>query len=185
MNKKPISKNQNSNWSKTLICRKQVRGFMKYFSISFLWGFFKWFFSGKEECGFAHFPTFGLQAYKKTYACICLIFLCFFWADQRFKMAVFFFNLRLSDLICRFYFDFGATFVGAGMIVSHVVNFSLLFGAVLSYGVMWPLIDRLKGNWFSESLQESDMKSLYGYKVSLQASNCLHTWDFFCYQWSA
>jgi hypothetical protein len=40
---------------------------MKYFSISFLWGFFKWFFSGKEDCGFEQFPTFGLQAWKQTY----------------------------------------------------------------------------------------------------------------------
>ena len=39
---------------------------MKYFSISFLWGLFKWFFSG-IECGFDQFPTFGLQAWKHTY----------------------------------------------------------------------------------------------------------------------
>ncbi|KAG6688189.1 hypothetical protein I3842_11G112300 [Carya illinoinensis] len=117
------------------MAKKQVRGFMKYFSISFIWGFFKWFFSGKDACGFAHFPTFGLQAYKKT-----------------------------------FYFDFNTTFVGAGMIVSHLVNLSLLLGAVLSYGLMWPLIDRLKGNWFPERLEESDMKSLYGYKVFLSVA---------------
>lgn len=115
--------------------KKQVRGFMKYFSVSFLWGFFKWFFSGKEECGFAQFPTFGLQAWKQT-----------------------------------FYFDFNTTFVGAGMICSHLVNISLLLGAVLSYGIMWPLIGKLKGKWFSESLQESDMKSLYGYKVFISVA---------------
>ncbi|KAJ6945944.1 hypothetical protein NC651_000882 [Populus alba x Populus x berolinensis] len=40
------------------------------------------------------------------------------------------------------------TFIGAGMLVSHLVNFSLLLGAVLSYGVMWPLIGQLKGDWF-------------------------------------
>jgi len=43
-----------------------VRGFMKYFSFSFLWGFFQWFFSGIEDCGFAQFPTFGLKAWKQT-----------------------------------------------------------------------------------------------------------------------
>lgn len=117
------------------MAKKQVKGFMKYFSISFLWGFFKWFFSGKEECGFAEFPTFGLKAWKQT-----------------------------------FYFDFSATYVGAGMICSHLVNLSLLLGAVLSYGMMWPLIGRLKGVWFAESLQESDMKSLYGYKVFLSVA---------------
>lgn len=114
------------------MAKKQVRGFMKYFSISFFWGFFQWFYRAKEDCGFKQFPTFGLQAWKQT-----------------------------------FYFDFSMTYVGAGMICSHLVNLSLLLGAVLSYGMMWPLINRLKGHWFSESLQESDMKSLYGYKVFL------------------
>ncbi|KAM1376779.1 metal-nicotianamine transporter YSL1-like [Malus sylvestris] len=117
------------------MAKKQVHGFMKYFSVSFLWGFFKWFYSATEECGFSQFPTFGLQAWKNT-----------------------------------FYFDFSMTFVGAGMICSHLVNLSLLLGSVLSFAVMWPLIGRLKGHWFSESLDEYDMKSLYGYKVFLSVS---------------
>ncbi|KAK7391844.1 hypothetical protein VNO78_20267 [Psophocarpus tetragonolobus] len=112
--------------------KKQVRGFTKYFCISFLWGLFKWFFSGIEDCGFEQFPTFGLQAWKQT-----------------------------------FYFDFSTTFVGAGMICSHLVNVSLLFGAVLSFGLMYPLIDRLKGDWFADHLEETNMKGLYGYKVFL------------------
>lgn len=67
--------------------------------------------------------------------------------------------------LCRFYFDFSMTYVGAGMICSHLVNLSLLLGAVLSYGIMWPLIRGLKGDWYSGSLSESSMKSLNGYKV--------------------
>ncbi|TKY52017.1 Metal-nicotianamine transporter YSL1 [Spatholobus suberectus] len=114
------------------MAKKQVRGFAKYFSISFLWGFFQWFFSGIEDCGFEQFPTFGLRAWKQT-----------------------------------FYFDFSMTFVGAGMICSHLVNLSLLLGAVLSFGLMYPLIDRLKGVWFPDNLEESNMKGLYGYKVFL------------------
>lgn len=51
------------------------------------------------------------------------------------------------------------------MICSHLVNLSLLLGAVLSWGVMWPLIGGLKGKWFPSSLPESSMKSLNGYKV--------------------
>lgn len=70
-------------------------------------------------------------------------------------------------MYCRFYFDFSMTYVGAGMICSHLVNLSLLLGAVLSYGVMWPLIDRLKGHWFPPTFEESNMKGLYGYKVPL------------------
>jgi hypothetical protein len=47
---------------------------MKYFSVSFLWGLFKWFFSGKEQCGggFEQFPTFGLKALKQTYVFVLL-----------------------------------------------------------------------------------------------------------------
>ncbi|XP_074291780.1 metal-nicotianamine transporter YSL3-like [Silene latifolia] len=112
------------------IAKQQVHGFMKYFSVSFLWGFFQWFYTGGNHCGFNQFPTFGLKAWKNT-----------------------------------FFFDFSMTYVGAGMICSHLVNLSLLFGAVLSWGIMWPLIGDLKGKWFASSLPESSMKSLNGYKV--------------------
>ncbi|KAI3501497.1 hypothetical protein L1887_29368 [Cichorium endivia] len=113
------------------MAKKQVRGFAKYFSASFLWGFFQWFFTGKEEeCGFVQFPTFGLKAWKNT-----------------------------------FYFDFSMTYVGTGMICPHIVNLSLLLGAVMSWGIMWPLIGRNKGDWYPTGLPESSMKSLNGYKA--------------------
>ncbi|XP_058086071.1 metal-nicotianamine transporter YSL2-like isoform X2 [Magnolia sinica] len=115
--------------------KKQVRGFARFFTVSFIWGFFQWFYSGGEGCGFSKFPTFGLQAFKQT-----------------------------------FYFDFSLTYVGAGMIISHmtsshVTNLSLLLGAVISWGIMWPLIRKVEGDWYPESLPESSMRSLQGYKV--------------------
>ncbi|KAK4488381.1 hypothetical protein RD792_004142 [Penstemon davidsonii] len=110
--------------------KKQVRGFMKFFSFSFLWSCFQWFYSGGDKCGFINFPTFGLKAWKHS-----------------------------------FFFDFSMTYIGAGMICSHLVNLSLLLGAVLSYGVMWPLISNKKGDWFPDNIKESSMKSLNGYKV--------------------
>ncbi|XVF10144.1 hypothetical protein REPUB_Repub07fG0157300 [Reevesia pubescens] len=110
--------------------KKQVHGFVRFFSLSFLWAFFQWFYAGGDRCGFAQFPTFGLKAWKNS-----------------------------------FYFDFSMTYIGAGMICSHLVNLSLLVGAVLSWGVMWPLIGGLKGEWFPATLPESSMKSLNGYKV--------------------
>ncbi|XP_010919337.2 probable metal-nicotianamine transporter YSL9 [Elaeis guineensis] len=64
-----------------------------------------------------------------------------------------------------FFFDCSLTYVGAGMICSHLVNLSLLLGAVLSWGVMWPLISELKGDWYPANLPESSMRSLQGYKV--------------------
>ncbi|KAJ4957058.1 hypothetical protein NE237_013841 [Protea cynaroides] len=112
------------------MAKKQVFAFAKFFSVSFLWSFFKWFYSGGEICGFSQFPTFGLKAWNQT-----------------------------------FYFDFSLTYIGAGMICSHLVNLSLLLGAVLSWGIMWPLIGGLKGDWFPGTLPESSMKSLNGYKV--------------------
>ncbi|KAG9133980.1 hypothetical protein Leryth_004676 [Lithospermum erythrorhizon] len=112
------------------MAKKQVHGFLKFFSTSFLWGFFQWFFSGGAKCGFGNFPTLGLKAYKQS-----------------------------------FYFDFSMTYVGAGMICSHLVNLSVLFGAILSWGIMWPLISKKKGEWFLASLKPDSMKSLNGYKV--------------------
>ncbi|KAK8560959.1 hypothetical protein V6N13_026394 [Hibiscus sabdariffa] len=112
------------------MAKKQVRGFLKFFSLSFLWAFFQWFYAGGATCGFSQFPTFGLKAWRNT-----------------------------------FYFDFSMAYIGAGMICSQLVNLSLLLGAVLSWGVMWPLIGGLKGEWFPATLPESSMKSLNGYKV--------------------
>ncbi|VFQ65421.1 unnamed protein product [Cuscuta campestris] len=110
--------------------KEQVRGFAKFTSLSFLWSFFQWFYSGGDQCGFANFPTFGLIAWKHS-----------------------------------FFFDFSMTYIGAGMICSHLVNFSLLLGAILSWGIMWPLITARKGSWFPASIPESSMKSLNAYKV--------------------
>ncbi|XP_019414914.1 PREDICTED: metal-nicotianamine transporter YSL3-like isoform X1 [Lupinus angustifolius] len=117
------------------MAKKQVRGFMKFFSASFLWAFFQWFYTGGDTCGFVQFPTFGLEAWKNT-----------------------------------FYFDFSMTYVGAGMICSHLVNLSVLLGAVLSWGIMWPLIKAQKGDWFPARIPESSMKSLNGYKVFISIS---------------
>ncbi|XP_042983482.1 metal-nicotianamine transporter YSL3-like isoform X4 [Carya illinoinensis] len=115
--------------------KEQVHRFMKFFSLSFLWAFLQWFYSGGEQCGFAQIPVFGLQARSNS-----------------------------------FYFDFSMTYIGAGMICSHLVNLSLLLGAVLSWGVMWPLIRGLKGDWYPETLSESSMRSLNGYKVFISIS---------------
>ncbi|KAK8966258.1 putative metal-nicotianamine transporter YSL9 [Platanthera guangdongensis] len=114
------------------MAQKQVRGFMKYFTLSFIWSFFQWFFSGGETCGFAQFPTFGLTAYRNT-----------------------------------FFFDFSLTYIGAGMICSHIVNISLILGAVLSWGVMSPLLKGFEGDWFPSNIPHTSMKSLQGYKVFL------------------
>ncbi|KAG6401101.1 hypothetical protein SASPL_137946 [Salvia splendens] len=110
--------------------KKQVRFLGKFFSFSFLWGFFQWFFAATETCGFSNFPTFGLKAYQN-----------------------------------KFYFDFSATYVGVGMICPYIINVSMLLGAVLSWGIMWPLIEKKEGDWYSAHLSSSSLNGLQGYRV--------------------
>uniref|UniRef100_K4CV73 Uncharacterized protein n=1 Tax=Solanum lycopersicum TaxID=4081 RepID=K4CV73_SOLLC len=52
----------------------------------------------------------------------------------------------------RFYFDFSSTYVGVGMLCPYMVNISLLIGAIVSWVVMWPMIEAKKGIWYSEYL---------------------------------
>ncbi|KAG2707825.1 hypothetical protein I3760_05G164400 [Carya illinoinensis] len=65
----------------------------------------------------------------------------------------------------RFYFDFSSTYVGVGMICPYMVNISLLIGAVVSWGIMWPLIELKKGVWYSAELSESSLHGIQGYRV--------------------
>ncbi|KAE8776683.1 putative iron-phytosiderophore transporter [Hordeum vulgare] len=79
-------------------------------------------------------------------------------------------QLPPSDLAVNsfaiFFFDFSLTYVGAGMICSHLVNLSLLFGVVLSWGVMWPLMSKQEGKWYSAKASASSMTGLYGYNTT-------------------
>ena len=58
----------------------------------------------------------------------------------------------------------------AGMIVPYVVAYSLMFGAVISSGIMWPLIAQHEGQWYQSGLQSQDFRGLFGYKVRPQLS---------------
>eukprot|EP01018_Ginkgo_biloba_P015313 Gb_14706 [translate_table: standard] len=73
--------------------------------------------------------------------------------------------IRICIFPRSFYFDFSMTYVGAGMICPHLVNISMLLGGILSWGLMWPLINTRRGDWFSDKLPESSMQGLQGYKV--------------------
>ncbi|XP_059643702.1 probable metal-nicotianamine transporter YSL7 [Cornus florida] len=112
------------------LAKKQVRALGKFFSFSFLWGFFQWFFTAGDDCGFVSFPTFGLKAYKN-----------------------------------KFFFDFSATYVGVGMICPYLVNISLLLGGILSWGIMWPLIQDRKGQWYPADTKPSSLHGLQGYRI--------------------
>ncbi|XP_074573733.1 putative metal-nicotianamine transporter YSL12 isoform X1 [Curcuma longa] len=112
------------------LAKRQVWMLGKCFIGSFLWGFFQWFYTAGDDCGFTAFPSLGLKAYEN-----------------------------------RFYFDFSATYVGVGMICPYLVNVSVLLGGILSWGIMWPLIDRQKGHWYPADLPHSSFHGLNGYKV--------------------
>ncbi|KAF2322543.1 hypothetical protein GH714_018732 [Hevea brasiliensis] len=73
----------------------------------------------------------------------CGLFQWFFTAGDGCGFASFpTFGLKAADE--RFYFDFSSTYVGVGMICPYMVNISLLLGAVISWGIMWPAIETKK-----------------------------------------
>ncbi|XP_020085166.1 probable metal-nicotianamine transporter YSL12 isoform X1 [Ananas comosus] len=112
------------------LARKQVITLAKFFVISFAWGFFQWFYTATDSCGFQAFPTLGLKAYANN-----------------------------------FYFDFSTIYIGVGMICPYIVNVSVLLGGIISWGIMWPLINNKKGEWFSADLPPTSLHGLQGYRV--------------------
>ncbi|CAI0378106.1 unnamed protein product [Linum tenue] len=47
------------------LAKKQVGVLFKSFGGSFIWAFFQWFFAAGDACGFANFPTLGIQAFNQ------------------------------------------------------------------------------------------------------------------------
>ncbi|KEH26876.1 probable metal-nicotianamine transporter YSL7 isoform X2 [Medicago truncatula] len=112
------------------LAKKQVKLLGKFFSFSFLWGFFQWFYTASDGCGFQAFPSLGLKAYEN-----------------------------------KFYFDFSTLYIGVGMICPYIINVSVLLGGVLSWGVMWPLIETREGHWYKKGLGPSNLQGIQGYRV--------------------
>ncbi|KAG1362808.1 Metal-nicotianamine transporter YSL [Cocos nucifera] len=73
----------------------------------------------------------------------------------------------------KFYFDFSSTYVGIGMICPYIVNASLLLGAILSWGIMWPLIGNKKGSWYPADIPSSSLHGLDGYKIFINIAMIL------------
>ncbi|XP_028786146.1 probable metal-nicotianamine transporter YSL6 [Neltuma alba] len=69
-----------------------------------------------------------------------------------------------------FYFDFSPTYVGCGLICPHIVNCSVLLGAIISWGFLWPFVSKHAGDWYPANLGSNDFKGLYGYKVFISIS---------------
>ncbi|KAK1439272.1 hypothetical protein QVD17_05088 [Tagetes erecta] len=74
-------------------------------------------------------------------------------------------SLGLEAYEHKFYFDFSATYVGVGMICPYLINVSLLVGAIISWGLMWPLIELRKGDWYPADLGPGSLHGIQGYRV--------------------
>ncbi|KAL2240658.1 probable metal-nicotianamine transporter YSL6 isoform X1 [Sesamum indicum] len=79
-------------------------------------------------------------------------------------------SLGLTLFKNTFYFDFSPTYVGCGLICPHIVNCSVLLGAIISWGFLWPFISQRAGDWYPADLGSNDFKGLYGYKVFVAIS---------------
>jgi hypothetical protein len=160
-----------------------VRTLIKCSLASFLWGFFQWFYTAGDDCGFGHFPALGLVAYQNRYLNPSLFF--FYFAPSFLlsetsnqplsESAVSILHLPVCHMktihclcccgVARFYFDFSTTYIGAGMICPHIVNVSVLLGGILSWGVLWPLIAQKRGSWFDAELADTSLEGMQGYRV--------------------
>uniref|UniRef100_A0A0D9ZW95 Uncharacterized protein n=1 Tax=Oryza glumipatula TaxID=40148 RepID=A0A0D9ZW95_9ORYZ len=69
----------------------------------------------------------------------------------------------------RFYIDFSATYIGVGMMCPHIVNFGLLFGAIISWGFLYPYLETKHGEWYQTD-SPSNLDGLNGYKVFISVT---------------
>lgn len=51
------------------------------------------------------------------------------------------------------------------MICPYIVNISLLVGSIISWGIMWPLIEKNKGTWYSADIPATSLHGIQGYRV--------------------
>ncbi|XP_042471678.1 probable metal-nicotianamine transporter YSL6 [Zingiber officinale] len=107
------------------------------------------------------------------YLSISFFWSCFKWFFSGVGDSCGFDNFPSLGLVAfknTFYFDFSPTYVGCGLICPHIVNCSVLLGAIVSWGFLWPFISTKAGNWYPDNLGSSDFKGLYGYKVFIAIS---------------
>lgn len=102
------------------------------------------------------------------YLSISFVWSCFKWFFSGIGDSCGFDNfpsLGLTLFKNTFFFDFSPTYVGCGLICPHIVNCSVLLGAIISWGFLWPFISQHAGAWYPADLSINDFKGLYGYKV--------------------
>ncbi|GBG33106.1 Metal-nicotianamine transporter YSL2 [Hondaea fermentalgiana] len=63
-------------------------------------------------------------------------------------------------------FDWSINYIGVGMLCGHSVNYSMMVGAIIGWGIMWPIFEGKAGDWYPEDAG-SNLNGLLGYKVFL------------------
>ncbi len=79
------------------------------------------------------------------------------------------------------YFDFTIAYIGAGFITPLAVNVSMMIGAVLSWGIAWPLIANRAGDWYpAEFLEGHSFRGAF----ACASSYTLKLWEpLVCLPW--
>ncbi|VAI42002.1 probable metal-nicotianamine transporter YSL7 [Triticum dicoccoides] len=72
-----------------------------------------------------------------------------------------------------FFFDFGMTNVGIGMICPYAITLSMLVGSAVSWGFLWPYIETKEGDWYPADLGSGSLSGIKGYKVFIGVSMIL------------
>ncbi|GFS34338.1 YELLOW STRIPE like 6 [Actinidia rufa] len=57
------------------------------------------------------------------------------------------------------------TVIQTCVVACYGLAFSVLLGAIISWGVLWPYISQHAGDWYPADLGSNDFKGLYGYKL--------------------
>ena len=61
-------------------------------------------------------------------------------------------NLGIKAYNAGWHFDFNLAYVGAGFITPLSVNYSMMVGAIVSWGLAWPLLRNRAGDWYPAGL---------------------------------
>ena len=114
--------------------RKQVRQLGKFFSFSFLWGFFQWFYTAGGDCGFSNFPTFGLKAYHNMYVYYITqpTFIFFFFQNDMHML------LATRTIFCTSYLQYMCNFVVIGIMQISVCKVYFLRDFLANYVIFDP-----------------------------------------------
>ena len=60
------------------------------------------------------------------------------------------------------------------MICPYIINISVLLGGIISWGLMWPLIEDRQGDWYRADLGSGSLSGIQGYRVNSHSKRQFH-----------